>query len=229
MGFGPAFIHTRSAVLAPRQGPAHRSVRNAALTPRQGPAHRHVRGAPAPLAFYSPGSGGHVLAAPANAYGGVTLGQTIFAPFSGFGGVTGGEVVFIGVTRAVRLTAVGVAPFVIELAWVDVGAISQTGFRIERSSNGQGAWETILTVSGTTYTVLDTNAPPLIVFDYRIFAFNPSDESDPSNIAMAFSPPPGGAPPPGSPPKPPRLLEFLSPGVYGLERDPDGNVGGNKF
>jgi hypothetical protein len=73
------------------------------------------------------------------------------------------------------------------------------------------------------------NATPLVVFDYRVFGFNIIEESIPSNIASAYSPALDSEQPPAPGILPTRLLEFLSPGSYGLERDTDGNIGGNKF
>jgi len=167
------------------------------------------------------------LAPPPNIYGGLTGDIAAVGPQRGFGGLTGGSVAFTGVAPAVRLTAVGVAPSVIELAWVIIGG-AQTGFRIERSPNGQGMWTVIGSVPADFVLFLDLNATPLVVFDYRVIAFNPAEDAPPSNIAYAYSPAPGG-PPPSSTPLPSRNLEFLSPGAYGLERDVDGNVGGSKF
>ena len=164
---------------------------------------------------------------PGQHHGGATEGEASFIPLNSYGFTTGGEIGFAGVPPAAFLIAVPVASGQILLAWTDVSN-KESGFRIERSLNGHGAWSTIGTVPADTVTFLDTTATPLVVFDYRVVAFNKNEEAAPSNVASAYSPAPGVAPPPPSPQVLPRVLEFLSPGVYGVERDPDGTIGGAK-
>jgi hypothetical protein len=183
----------------------------------------------APLNAYGGLTTARVALNPQENYGGLTESPITFGPQNGFSGITDGTVFFTGVPPATNLVATPVATGRIALTWIDVSD-KETGFRIERSPNGQGAWGVIGSV-GTSVTIfLDNNATPLVVFDYRVIAFNPIEDASPSNIASAFSPAPGQpAPPPPAPPLLRRILEFLSPGTYGLERDQDGNVGGNKF
>ena len=226
---GTPFRFVRDASITTRGSPPFRFVRDAAITPRPSTPFRWVRGVIFPLRNYSGPTGGQMPAlVPLQIYGGSTGEVAVIGPQTAHGGVTGGEVFFTGASPAVRLTANGVAPNTIELAWVNVGG-EQTDYRIERSLNGQGAWEVIATVPVSVLLYLDLTVTNLVVYDYRVISFNSNNEAPPSNIAMAFAPPPGGAPPPGAPPVAPPTLEFLSPGVYGLETDLDGNVAGNKF
>jgi hypothetical protein len=185
--------------------------------------------APDPVRGFSAPTGDRFqLGTPLYVYGGPTEGATQVGPTNVFGGPTYGQVIFAGVPPAANLVATPVNVGKIALTWTDVSD-RETGFRIERSLNGQGAWSTIGSVGEDVTIFIDNNATPLVVYDYRVIAFNSVDEAQPSNIASAYSPAPGQPPPPpSSGPIPPRVLEFLSPGVYGLERDADGNVGGAK-
>lgn len=194
---------------------------------------------------FSPATGANVSPlTPAQTYGMLTGANALFQPLRhhshptgevtnlepprNYNGHTGGTVFFIGVPPPINLVAIPVNVSIISLTWTDVSD-HESGFRIERSLNGQGIWTVIGTMPANTTGFVDYNATPLVVFDYQVIGFNLVDESIPSNIASAYTQAPEPAPPGSAPPPMPRILEFLSPGVYGLERGLDGNIGGSKI
>jgi hypothetical protein len=184
-----------------------------------------------PAQTYGMPTGANALFQPLRHYSHPTSGVTNLEPLRNYSGHTGGTVFFIGIPPPINLIATPVNVGIISLTWTDVSN-QESGFRIERSLNGQGIWTVIGTVPANTTGFVDYNATPLVVFDYRVIGFNPVDESVPSNIASAYTQAPEApplAPPGSSPPPAPRILEFLSPGVYGLERGLDGNIGGSKI
>lgn len=199
--------------------------------------------------FYGP-SGGQVPPQEPDHFGGPTGGDVIVSVrlFSGptggvssapparhFGATTGGVVQ--GIPTPINLTATVIDAGCIRLDWVDVSG-EETGYRLERSLADADDWEVIATLPEDTVTFLDRFAVPLTVYDYRVIGFDPDRESLPSNIATAVTPLPpdiSTGPPPMAPEDPernriqPKPFTFESPGVYGLEKDEDGDVTGFKF
>jgi len=169
-------------------------------------------------------------------YSGPTAGRSSnIPPVRGFGAATGGVVA--GIPQPENLTATVVDAGCIRLDWVDPSD-EETGYRLERSLENANDWETIADLPEDAETFLDRFAVPLTVYDYRVIGFNEVRESVPSNIATAVTPLPpdiSTGPPPSAPVDPPRnqiepdVVEFKSPGSYGLEKDEDGNVTGFKF
>ena len=82
------------------------------------------------------------------------------------------------------LTATSVNTSRIDLSWHD-NASNETGYQVERSSDGT-TWSTIagtLPANSTTYS--DASAAPGSTYYYRVRAFNGSTNSDYSNQATA--------------------------------------------
>ena len=154
-----------------------------------------------------------------------------------FGGGVGGSVVYDRITPPENLTATVVNAGCIRLDWEDKSH-DEDGFTIERSLTGTGDWVDIGTVDRDVTTFLDRLAVPLVVYDYQVYAFNALEISIPSNTATAVTQLPPGLPtppPPVTPDDPPRnridsdIVDFKSPGPYGLEKDADGDIVGSKF
>lgn len=200
-----------------------------------GPTGSAVAAPEAPQVYSAP-TAGKTSVPPPFFYGGTTAGRSsALVPPRGFGGVTGG--VTGGIPAPINLTATALDAGCIQLNWVDPGP-EEDGYRIERSISGMNDWSTIGTVGANVVSFLDRFAVPLVVYDYRVFGFDDVRESLPSNIATAVTPLPPDlpvSPPPTTPTDQPRnriepdLVDFKSPGVYGLEKDEEGDVTGFKF
>jgi len=208
-----------------------------------------------PAQVYSASTGDVIITAPARQYGGTSSAITVLPPAQvysgnvgdvvppivsafGFGGTTGGEVIFTILPAPLNLTATVVDAGDVDLVWIDASSGGADGFRVERSLTGQNTWEEIGETEPTETSFRDRFAIPLVTYDYRVFAFDSVGDSLPSNIAMATTPLPPNIstpPPPTTPADPqrnklkPSEVEFLSPGVYGLEEDDEGNITGNKL
>jgi hypothetical protein len=74
----------------------------------------------------------------------------------------------------------------IELAWND-NSSNETGFEIERSSDGQ-SFSPIAAVSANTTSYLNRNLDPGETYYYRVRAINAETESTYSNVATAVAP-----------------------------------------
>lgn len=184
---------------------------------------------PEPVRFFAGAVAGRTVVASAQVFGGPTEESALIGPTSLFGGVTSGTIEFDFLTPPIKLIATPVATSKISLSWTDT-TLDEDGFRIERSPNGRGEWSSIGTVGANVSIFVDLNATPLVVYDYRVIAFRAVIESAPSNVVSAYSPAPGQpAPPPSTGTLRIRTLDYLSPGVYGVERDLDGNTGGAKI
>jgi titin len=125
----------------------------------------------------------------------------------------------------------------IDLSWTD-NATDETGFRIERSLTTLNDWSKIGQTGINEVTFRERFAVPAVTYDYRVFAFNVDGDSLPSNVVSAVTPLPPSltiSAPPVAPVNPPRNqispenVEFNSPGVYGLEKDANGDITGFKF
>jgi len=197
------------------------------------------RAAVPPTRNYSASAGGIAAVPPSWVFGGVSAGDSsqAFLPLRYFGGGAGGEVAYNRISPPRNLAATTVNAGCIRLDWID-SSPDEVGFRIERSISGIGDWSDIGTVDANVVTFLDRLAVPLVVYDYRVIAFKEGEESFPSNVATAVTQLPPDlptSPPPVTPVDPPRdriatdILEFKSPGSYGLEKDADGDIVGSKF
>jgi len=81
------------------------------------------------------------------------------------------------------LSATAAATNRVNLAWTDASD-NETGFRIERLT-GIGTFTTVGTVGSNVTTYSDTTVAPGVTYDYRVFAYNGSDDSLPSETATA--------------------------------------------
>lgn len=72
----------------------------------------------------------------------------------------------------------------VTLNWFD-NATTETGYRIERTTNPGTAWENVTTVAANTDTYLDEGLTTCTRYFYRVIALNGGDESSPSNTANA--------------------------------------------
>ena len=81
----------------------------------------------------------------------------------------------------------------IDLAWDDVAG--ETGYRIERSTDGGSGWTTIGTTGRDVTTATDASLEAGATYWYRVFASNPAGESPPSETAQGTTDqPPSGDP-----------------------------------
>lgn len=88
-----------------------------------------------------------------------------------------------GVPRG--LSAVGISPQAIRLAWTDVGG--ETGYRIERSDFAQTAWTLVATLGENVTSFTESGLPAAQTFSYRVSAFNFAGSSAPGTAARAMT------------------------------------------
>lgn len=74
----------------------------------------------------------------------------------------------------------------INLAWTDNASV-ETGFKIERSTNGS-TYAQITTVISNVTTYADRSLSPGVTYYYRVKAYNAQSDSDASNVASALNP-----------------------------------------
>jgi len=232
---GPVFDHFIEAGIVVAAGPVFDHDAEAFPGIAAGPIFDHFTAIPPPPSFSGP-TGGRFPATAGSTFGRPTGGRvSSILPARGFGALTGGS--FVGLPTPINLTATVIDAGCVRLDWIDAGP-EEDGYRVERSPAGMGDWTIIGTLDADVTTYLDRFAVPLVVYDYHVISFDAIKTSSPSNIATAVTPLPSdistGAPP-TSPVDPPRnriepdVLEFKSPGVYGLEKDNEGNITGFKF
>jgi len=146
-----------------------------------------------PAADPAPAYSYRVVALNAVGYGGKfmqTTVQSISAPV-----VAGGTVPAAPTVLAGTLLAGGGGPngLQVALTWTD-NAINETGFVVERSIAGSGAWSQIGTVNaavtgtGGTGTFTDITVAPGISYNYRVAAANASGLSPYSNVILIVVP-----------------------------------------
>ncbi len=82
------------------------------------------------------------------------------------------------------LTATAVSALRIDLSWTD-NATNESGFGIERSTNGGSPWSILATVGPNATTWSSTGLSPNTPYWYRVRAFNSGGNSAYSNIATA--------------------------------------------
>jgi serine protease AprX len=90
------------------------------------------------------------------------------------------------------LTATARSSTQIDLAWTDVAG--ETSYRIEKSSDGLGAWTQVGTAVENATAYVDSGLTPGTTYYYRVVAANSVGDSSPSNVASART-----AAPPNSP------------------------------
>ena len=74
------------------------------------------------------------------------------------------------------------------LKWTD-NSTNEDGFKIERSTgDGSGVWQQIGVVGQDVTSYLDDNLPGLVMFSYRVRAYNTAGNSGYSNIATGTTP-----------------------------------------
>ncbi len=79
----------------------------------------------------------------------------------------------------------------IDLAWTD-NSSDENGFRVERApdvAGNPGAWATLTTTGPNVVSFSDTTVTPDNTYHYRVFAYNLSGDSGPSNVVMATTTP----------------------------------------
>lgn len=86
-----------------------------------------------------------------------------------------------------NLSATVISASQVDLAWTDVSQ-TETGFRIERSTNG-GAFGSVGTTGAGATSFSDNTTQADQVYAYRVIAFNGGGDSPPSNVATATTPP----------------------------------------
>lgn len=83
------------------------------------------------------------------------------------------------------LDALAVSPNEVRLSWA--GVATATGFRIERSLDGE-AWTTVAAVGGDVTSYADTGLTPGTTYRYRVVATNDAGDSPDSNEAQVQTP-----------------------------------------
>ncbi|MBI2919120.1 MAG: PKD domain-containing protein [Chloroflexi bacterium] len=95
--------------------------------------------------------------------------------------------VSVGVpTAPSTLTAEVKGPFQVDLTWLDV-ANTETGFRVERSTDGI-AFTVLGTTAANAQSYSDTSAAKNTTYSYRVFAVNNIGASASSNVVQATTP-----------------------------------------
>jgi fibronectin type 3 domain-containing protein len=99
-----------------------------------------------------------------------------------------------GPLSATTLTCSSTSPDALDLSWTDVEG--ETGYRIERSTDGVSDWTTIATTGQDVTVYTDAGLSPATSYSFRAFAENDAGESAPSNVCSATTaaePPPASA------------------------------------
>jgi hypothetical protein len=86
-----------------------------------------------------------------------------------------------------NLTATAVSRTQINLTWTD-NSTNETGFKIQRSSDGGSSWTRIATVGHGVTSYHDTTVHRRTTYEYRVAAYNGAGTSAWSNIATATTP-----------------------------------------
>jgi Fibronectin type III domain len=88
-----------------------------------------------------------------------------------------------GPLSATTLTCSSTSPDAVDLSWSDVEG--ETGYRIERSTDGASDWTTIATTGQDVTVYTDAGLAPGTAYYFRVFAENDAGESPPSNVSSA--------------------------------------------
>jgi len=135
-----------------------------------------------------------------------------------------------------NLVAAVTAPAYVSLTWTDSSS-DEDGFRVERKETSGSTWGSVAEVLADATSYIDNTATPDVSFDYQVIAFNGDGDSTASNTETVTTPIPSIislSPPPTSSTTPRNTLasteiSYLSSGIYGQERNPDGSLSGSKF
>lgn len=101
---------------------------------------------------------------------------------SGYSNTTSGATFSAPIVNPSGLTAVAASATSINLNWVD-NSDNETGFEIERSLTGIGAWPLLTTVGANVTSYSDTSLTPATLYHYRVRAVNATVQSGYSNEA----------------------------------------------
>jgi Fibronectin type III domain len=88
-----------------------------------------------------------------------------------------------GPLNATTLTCSSTSADAIDLSWTDVDG--ETGYRIERSTDGASEWTTIATTGQDVTVYTDAGLSAGTTYSFRVFAENDAGESPPSNVSSA--------------------------------------------
>jgi titin len=89
----------------------------------------------------------------------------------------------IATPSATTVTAVSASANAILLTWTDVA--DETGYRVERSTDGANDWVTIATTAQDVTTHKDADLSSGTTYYYRVFATNAGGDSPPSAVVWA--------------------------------------------
>src|SRR5207244_4335298 len=91
---------------------------------------------------------------------------------------------------AAVVTATAAPPLEIDVTWSDVD--SETGYRVERSTDGSSDWTTVATTGQDVTMYSDTGLAAGTTYYYRVYAINAGGDSPPSDVVSATTtvPPP---------------------------------------
>jgi hypothetical protein len=93
-----------------------------------------------------------------------------------------------GVAAPSNLMATAVSSAQVDLAWTD-NATNEDGFVIERSDDLGATWNQVgVPTAADVTTFSDTTVNPASTYQYRVYAFNISGNSLPSNVAEVTTP-----------------------------------------
>ncbi|MFW5951180.1 MAG: fibronectin type III domain-containing protein, partial [Gemmatimonadota bacterium] len=81
-----------------------------------------------------------------------------------------------------RLSAAPASDTAVDLAWAD-NSDTETGFRIERSTDGGSTFTELITVGADVTSYTDTGLAPSTTYSYRVLACNASGCSEPTSAA----------------------------------------------
>lgn len=86
-----------------------------------------------------------------------------------------------------NLTAAAPVSTRVDLTWTD-NANNESGFAVERSTDGGATWTEITRTGANATTFSDTTVQPKMTYDYRVYAFNGGGPSGYSNVATVVTP-----------------------------------------
>ncbi len=89
------------------------------------------------------------------------------------------------------LSATATGPSTVALSWTDASS-NETGFRVERKLGSGGTYSEVAIRPANSTAFADSDLSPTTTYFYRIFAFNGSGDSPPSDEASVTTPAGGG-------------------------------------
>ncbi len=85
------------------------------------------------------------------------------------------------------LTATAISPTRVDLSWTD-NSLQESGFAIERASDGASDWAQLGTVASDVTSYSDLGVAPESAYYYRVQAYNDMGASAYSNVATVYTP-----------------------------------------